>query len=155
MRAVLIAAVLGALAFCAAAPAQATEKVRCDVLTIEASNRGQGIDAALAEHGAVFRKHPFSSFDTFRLVSRHAYQLELGVPTALTLPAPLGGSIVYNQQVQGKLDLTLTITRPQVKPVTVRGKASPGSPLFAAGFKSGAGTWIFGVVCNRSATITH
>jgi hypothetical protein len=155
MRVKLIAAIVGAIVLAGAIPAQASSKVRCDLLTIEASNRGQGIDAALTPHASVLRKPPFSAFDTFKLVSRNAYDLELGVPTALSLPAPMGGSLGFNSETAGRLDLTLTITRPQAAPVTVNGKASPGSPLFAAGFKSNGGTWIFGVICNRSGTIDH
>ena len=143
------------MALAAVAPAQASDKVRCDVLTIEASNRGQGIDAALAEHTAVLTKAPFSSFNTFKLVSRQGYELQLGTAAPLALPAPMGGALAFNSESGGRLDLTLTITRPQLKPVTVRGSAKPGSPFFAAGFKSSGGTWIFGVICNRSELINH
>jgi hypothetical protein len=155
MRATLTAAILGAIVLGVAFPAQASDKVRCDLLAIEASNRGQGIDAALTQHTSMLSKPPFSAFDTFKLVSRHAYDLQLGVPAPLSLPAPLVGTLAYNSETNAKLDLTLTITRPQAKPVTVQGKASPGSPFFAAGFKSSGGTWIFGVICNRSETINH
>lgn len=155
MRAVLIAAVLGVMALCTAGPTQASDEVRCDVLTIEASNRGLGIDAALAEHSAVLTKPPFSSFNTFKLVSRQGYDLRLGTASALALPAPMSGTLSFDSSAGNRLDLTLTITRPQLKPVMVRGSAKPGSPFFAAGFKSGGGTWIFGVICNRSELINH
>lgn len=155
MRAMLTAAVLGMVVLGIAIPVEASNKVRCDVLAIEASTRGQGIDMSLAEHATILRRPPFAAFDTFRLVSRYSYDLDLGVPAALSLPAPLNGSLTLNSQNQGRLDLTLVIARPQAAPVAVHGKASPGSPLFAAGFKSGSGTWIFGVICNRNETINH
>ena len=155
MRAALLATVLGLMAVFATAEARASDKVRCDVLTIEASNTGQGIDTALAEHTDVLTKPPFNSFNTFKLISRQGYDLRLGTATQLSLPAPMGGTLAFNNETGGRLDLTLTITRPQLKPVTVRGYAKPGSPFFAAGLKSSGGTWIFGVICNRSELITH
>lgn len=149
MSARLLAAVILAASCAVAAGVTAGEKARCEVLTIQASNEGGGIDPALAEHAHVFGKAPFNAFDTFKLVHRQQYEMELRAPTALKLPERLGGTLRLNELSTDALDLTLTIARAGRRPVNVEGKASPGAPLFAAGFAGAGGTWIFGVVCTR------
>jgi hypothetical protein len=131
----------------------AGEQARCELLTIEASSGGQGVDAALAAHAAILRKPPFSAFNTFRLLKRQAYDLTRGTPVVLSLPQSLGGSLLYNRMEEGRFNLTLTINRQGGAPVTINSKASPGRPFFAAGFQTGTGTLIFGVICNRSGTV--
>lgn len=155
MRAKALAAVIGGIVLSIALAAAAEDTVRCEVLTIEASNSGLGIDPALRAHSAIFGKPPFSAFDTFKLVQRQAHDITLGVPVALTLPQPFSGSLGFNGERQGKLDLTLTLSRQQSKPIQIDGKASPGTPFFAAGFRSATGTWIFGVLCDRNGVIVH
>jgi hypothetical protein len=135
------------------AEARAGEQVKCDLLTIEASSGGQGVDAALAAHAAILQKPPFSAFNTFRLLKRQTYDLVLGTPVVLSLPQALGGSLLYNRMEEGRFNLTLTIDRQGGAPVTINSKASPGRPFFAAGFQTGTGTLIFGVICNRSGTV--
>ncbi|MDD5306931.1 MAG: hypothetical protein PHU25_06370 [Deltaproteobacteria bacterium] len=132
---------------------EAGEQVKCELLTIEASSGGQGIDAALAAHAAILRKPPFSAFNTFRLLKRQDYDLTPLTPVVLTLPQALGGSLLYNRMEEGRFNLTLTINRQGGAPVIINTKASPGRPFFAAGFETGTGTLIFGVICNRSGTV--
>jgi hypothetical protein len=156
MRTQLLALVVGAVALGIAAPAGAAGGTRCDVLAIEASNAHRGVDpalaAALGRHAAVLAKPPFNAFDSFRLESRKAYDLELGQALELTLPTPFSGRLAVGGQAQAKLDLTLDIVRPGSQPVRINGRARPGAPLFAAGFASAKGTWIFGVICDRPAS---
>ena len=153
MKPKLLAAALGILLLAAVGSAQASEQVRCEVLTIEASNSGQGIDPALMAHVSIFQKAPFSSFNTFRLVSRTSYKLELGKPVALSMPTPLTGVLTFNRLLEGRLDLTLSINRTTAPPILINGRATPGSPFFAAGLKSARGRWVFGIVCDRADSI--
>ncbi len=156
MKPKIIAAILGLLLLGGATLAEAGEKVRCEVLTIEASNSGQGVDPALMAHMSIFKKPPFSSFNTFRLVHKKSYELTLGAPAGLEMPKPLAGSLTFNKLVEGRLDLTLSITRPTGSPILISGKANPGSPFFAAGLKSSRGRWVFGVICDRAnGILTH
>jgi hypothetical protein len=142
--------VLGAIA-----AAEASERIRCEVLTIEASRTGQGIDPALAAYGAVFRAAPFTQFDTFKLVSRKSYELTLGSQAALVLPSPYGGALRFDRENAGRFELSLTLTRPKGAPVQVQGRATPGTPFFAAGLKSALGRWVFGVACDRANGVVH
>jgi hypothetical protein len=155
MRAKALAAIVGSIVLSVALMAGAEDTVRCEVLTIEASNAGQGIDPALRAHSAIFGKPPLSAFNSFKLVQRRAYDVTLGTPAALVLPQPFTGSLSFNGATQGKLDLTLKLARQQAQPILINGKASPGTPFFAAGFRSATGTWIFGVLCERNGVIVH
>lgn len=155
MKPKLLAAIMGLILLGGAHLSAASDQVRCEVLTIEASNSGQGIDPELMAHVSIFQKAPFSSFNTFRLVNRSKYELTLGNPKPLTMPAPLAGSLTFNRQLEGRLDLTLTINRPSGAPILINGKATPGSPFFAAGLKSERGRWVFGIVCDRSDGLIH
>ncbi|MDJ0764767.1 MAG: hypothetical protein QNJ97_17435 [Myxococcota bacterium] len=149
-----IVAVLLAL-FTGTVDVRAGESVRCEILTIQASNTGQGIDPALRAHRSLFLQAPFSSYNTFRLVNRHIHTMALGVHKSLTLPPSLTGSLRLNRIDGAKLDLTLTLTRQGREPIRINGKASPGSPFFAAGLKNTQGVWIFGVVCHRDGIVHH
>ncbi len=153
MRTQLLALLVGIIALGVATPAGAAEKTRCEVLTIEASNASRGVDPALAavlgQNSSILTRQPFAAFDSFRLESHKSYDLEVGKAMELTLPAPLSGRLFVGGRSGAKLDLTLDIVRPGSQPVRINGKASPGVPLFAAGFASAKGTWIFGVICNR------
>jgi hypothetical protein len=153
-NAMLAALVAGALALGGGA-VQASERIRCEVLTIEASKTGQGIDPALAIYGAVFKVAPFSEFDTFKLVARRSYELTLGAQSALSLPAPYGGALRFDRENGGRFELSLTLTRPTGGPVFVQGKATPGTPFFAAGLRSALGRWVFGVACDRANGVVH
>ena len=155
MRAKVLAAIVGSIVLSLALTAAAKDTVRCEVLTIEASNSGHGIDPALRAHSAIFGKPPFSAFNSFRLVQRQALDVALGAPAQLTLPQPFSGSLGFNGEQQGKLNLSLTLARSQAQPIVINGKASPGAPFFAAGFRSATGTWIFGVLCDRNGVIAH
>jgi len=153
MRTQLLALFVGVIALGIAAPAGAAEKTRCEVLAIEASNARQGVDpdlaAVLGPHASALAKPPFAAFDSFQLKARAAYDLELGTAVELTLPAPFSGRLALGGQASAKLDLTLDIVRQGSQPIRINGKARPGAPLFAAGFASAKGTWIFGVICDR------
>ena len=155
MRAKPLAAAVALALLGWAIQANASTKVRCEVLTIQATNAGLGIDAALIAHAAILRQAPFSAFNSFRLVHRQSYDMTVGSPTTLTLPASLGGSLRLNGEDRSRLDLTLTIVRQGKSPVSIKGAASPGAPFFAAGFKNQAGTWVFGVICSRIETVDH
>ena len=155
MNARLLAAIIGLFLLLGATVSQASDKVRCEVFTIEASRSGQGIDPALVQHASIFQKAPFSGFDTFKLVHRQSYELTLGTPVALAMPQSLTGSLQFNNRLQGRLDLPLSIVRPQRSPILINGKATPGSPFFAAGLKSAHGRWVFGIICDRANGVTH
>lgn len=136
-------------------PAHASETVRCDVLTIEASNSAGGIDKALMSYAEIFKQKPFSDFDTFQLVHRQTLEMPLNEPVSLTLPESLGGSLKLDRLIGSKLELTLTLARQGHSPIQIQGKASPGTPFFAAGFKNPKGVWIFGVACIRDDIVDH
>jgi hypothetical protein len=135
----LAALLVGMLALTSMAAAPASERIRCEVLTIEASRTGQGIDPALAVYSTVFRTAPFAEYDTFKLVARRSYELTLGVQSALSLPPPYVGALRFDRENEGRFELSLTLTRPTGAPVLVQGKATPGTPFFAAGLKSALG----------------
>jgi hypothetical protein len=152
MRTRLLALVFASMALAVALPAGAAPKTRCAVLAIEASNARQGVDpalvAALGQHASVLARPPFNAFDSFRLESKRSYELELGQAVELALPSPLAGRLTVGGRPGARLDLTLDIVRPGGQPIRISGRASPGAPLFAAGFASAKGTWIFGVICD-------
>jgi len=156
MRKQLLALLFGIVALGIALPAGATERIRCEVLSIEASTAGRGVDpalsAALGRHAGVLSKPPFAGFDSFRLESRRPYELEVGKAVDLTLPRPFGGRLTAPGRDGARFELILDIVRPGASPVRIQGKASPGTPLFAAGFAGPGGTWIFGVICDLIAT---
>jgi hypothetical protein len=154
-RTALAALLAGLLALGAVATAQASEKLRCEVLTIEASRTGQGIDPALAAYQSIFKLPPFAEFDTFKLVSRRSYELTLGSDAALAIPSPYGGSLRFDRESGGRFELSLSLTRPSGAPILVQGKATPGTPFFAAGLKSALGRWVFGVACDRANGVVH
>ncbi len=126
------------------------DKAACEVMTILASNSGQGIDTALREFRHLLIKEPFSKFDTFKLVSKQAVEIDDLQPKKLSLPDGIGGSLYLNRRTKGKMALTLTLTRDGKRPISINGTAAPGAPLFAAGMKSGNGVWIFGVACENN-----
>jgi hypothetical protein len=133
----------------------AAEKVRCEVLTIQASNSGDGVAKALESYATIFKQKPFSGFNTFQLVRRTTYSMPLGMHQKLVLPKPLSGSLLLRGETSGKLDLTLSLTPAGKKPITINGNALPGAPFFAAGLKNDTGIWVLGVICNRSNLNNH
>ncbi len=135
--------------------AHASNNVRCEVMTIAASNSNKGIDPALTKYAAVFKQAPFSSFDSFKLVHRQVYEMPTRTPVQLSLPASLGGSLKLNQKDGSRLDLTLSLARQGHSPINIQGLASPGTPFFAAGLKNPDGVWVFGIACNRDEIVVH
>ncbi|MCP4601548.1 MAG: hypothetical protein GY847_13720 [Proteobacteria bacterium] len=155
MKAKMPAVVALLALFAGAFQSHASIKVRCDVLTIEASNSNRGIDPALKSYAAVFKQPPFAGFNTFQLIHRKTYDMPLNVPVTLTLPASLGGSLRLTRKDGSQLDLTLALARQGRKPIEINGRASPGTPFFAAGLKNQKGVWIIGVACNRDEIVVH
>ena len=129
-------------------PTFASPDIKCRVLTIKATSEGAGIDDALRTHAEVFKRAPFSRYNTFRLINTDVITLTVDSPTQLKLPAQLGGSLELRGVRGREMSLTLTITPPGKKRIVIRGAASPGAPFFAAGLKAnGGGVWIFGIAC--------
>jgi hypothetical protein len=126
----------------------ASASTHCEVLTIKASNDGKGIDNKISKYSNIFKKEPFSRYDSFALLRTEKIQIELKSPRSLQLPDGIEGSLVLNNIADGKLDLTFALARGAKPPIRINGIAAPGSPIFAAGMKSGAGIWIFGVACD-------
>ncbi len=155
MRGKLIAATVLLTLFLGTLPANALGKVRCEVMTIQASNSKKGIDPALSAYKVVFKQRPFSAFDTFQLVHRQTYEMAVGTPTALSMPKTLGGSLSLNGEVNLKLSLTLTLARNGQRPININGTASPGAPFFAAGLKNPSGVWILGIACKHNDFSLH
>jgi hypothetical protein len=135
--------------FSGVSEAGAEKKVQCEVMTIQASNLGKGIDKRLKKHEATFKQPPFSAFDTYELIHRQTYKMPRSASVSLHLPESLGGSLRLNKVVNDQLDLTLSLARKEKSPINIQGKATFGAPFFAAGFKHPKGVWIFGVVCKK------
>ncbi len=122
--------------------------MQCEIMTINASNDGTGIDPKLSPYATIFQSSPFSKFNSFALVARQAFQVELKTPKSLELPDKIAGSLQMNSFAGDKFDLTLTLARAEGKPIRINGIASPNSPILAAGMKSPTGIWVFGVMCS-------
>lgn len=128
------------------------ETARCQLLSIEASTTGQGIDPALREYASIFKQKPFLPYNTFKLVNSNSYDLKMGSGLVVSLPTPLLGRLSFDKIDKGWLNMTFSLSRPSLPDVVVKGKASPGTPFFTAGFKSPRGRWVFGIICNRNKT---
>ncbi len=147
MKRSILAAMIGFCTLLGAAPAPAASAIRCDVLTIEASRLGGGIETPLLPYAPIFKQKPFDGFDTFKLVGKKTYELSLGKSHTLEVPAGMSGKLLFKGLMGKRLELRLTLSKPGIKPVKIDGLASPGAPLFAAGFKVPGGILVFGVVC--------
>lgn len=145
----ILFALLLAVGVMEANPANATDGIFCTVLTIEASNGSEGVDAALSQYAAIFSQQPFASFSSFKLINEKQYTLELNKPLKLTLPADLSGSLEYRGALKSELHLNLNISSGTGKPVLIEGTASNGVPFIAAGLKSPNGRWVIAVKCSR------
>lgn len=128
-------------------PALANEHITCNVLTVEASKSGKGLDEALKQYSSIFAQKPFDVFDTFKLVSQKKYVLELQKPMKLILPSELSGSLEYQGKTSNQLKLSLKLSKSQDSPIIIEGTAGNGVPFMAAGFKSPEGRWILAVQC--------
>ncbi len=94
--ATLVAVIAAAALALAAAPAVASEKARCTVLTIHATNKDGTTDPRL-EQVPELKKPPFNMYKTFHLLSEKDYSLKKDVPVTLSLPAGSGlqGKLVF------------------------------------------------------------
>ena len=127
--------------------ASAGEPITCNVITIEATNSGTGIDKPLKSFASVFSQKPFSAYDSFKLVTQKKYRLSLNSPHTLALPEQLNGTLEYKGKANSSLKLTLALSKLENAPVIIEGTAGKGIPFMAAGFKSPGGRWIFAVKC--------
>jgi hypothetical protein len=125
--------------------------MQCEVMTINASNEGKGIDPKLSQYSTIFKSPPFSKFNSFALVNSQVLQIELKTPKLLQLPDRIDGSLQMNSFSDDKFDITLTLARSSKSPIRINGIAAPNSPILAAGMKSPTGIWVFGVVCSQPA----
>jgi hypothetical protein len=147
MKNFLILAAAAVLSVTAAKNSYAADVVTCKVLTVEASNSGTGIDKNLSEYAVLFSKKPFAAFNSFKLVNSSKLKLESGVAKELALSGNLKGSLMFTGFAGRRLKLSLKLNRPGTTPAIIEGKALPGTPFLAAGFKSGSGRWIIAVEC--------
>ena len=150
MKGIIVAVVALSILSIGALAQASNSRSECEVMTILASNAGQGIDSALVKFEDIFKKPPFADFNTFKLVNRQLVAIDSSQPRMLSLPDSIGGSLHIDRKKKGMLALTLTLNRAGKKPITIKGTAAPGSPLFAAGMKRGSGIWVFGVACKFS-----
>lgn len=94
--------------------AHAQDRATCTVLEIQASNQGKGIDNALKPLAKKFKKPPFSSWNTFKLLKRHkkvaqqmkALSIKLVPGSTLSL---LFRSATSSKKKKDRLRLTFTI----------------------------------------------
>lgn len=107
---ILIAAALGLLG----GTAHAQDRADCTVLEIKASNEGKGIDRELAPLAKKFKKPPFSSWNTFKLLKRHKRVAEK--MKAMTFKLVPGGTMSLllrststSKGKKARLRLTVTI----------------------------------------------
>jgi hypothetical protein len=155
MKGKIVAAIVTLMLLSTGEAAYASSRAECEVMTIHASNSGRGVDAALMKFEAIFKKVPFSGFNTFTLMNRQKVEIDIDQPRVLSLPDGIGGTLHLNRRKKGLLALTLTLTRDRSKPIIIRGHTSPGAPLFAAGMKTQGGVWIFGIACKGQNSITQ
>lgn len=147
MKRSILAAIICCCTLLGVAPAWAENTIRCDVLTIEASRLGSGVEAPLRPYAAIFKQKPFDAFDSFKLVDKKTYELTLGASQKLKVPGGMSGKLLFKGLTGKRLELRLTLNKPGLKPITIDGLASPGAPLFAAGFRRSGRILIFGVAC--------
>ena len=62
MKEIIVATVVTLFLLGIGEAAHASSKAECEVMTIHASNSGQGIDTALTRFETIFKKSPFSGF---------------------------------------------------------------------------------------------
>ena len=155
MKEIIVATVVTLFLLGMGEAAHASSKAECEVMTIHASNSGQGIDTALTRFETIFKKSPLSGFNSFKLVDRQIIEMKISQKRELTLPDAIGGSLHLDRQNKGLSALTLTLYREGKKPITIRGRASPGAPLFAAGMRSAQGIWVFGIACKEKNSIRN
>ncbi len=153
MKGKIVTAVFTLVLLVGSITADANSATRCKVLSIEASNSKSGLDSKLSQYRTIFKKAPFSQYDSFVLKDSQYIELDIQAPTPFVLPDTIEGSLLLKQRKKGQFQLTLTITRKGQKPISIDGFATPGAPLFAAGLKSPNGVWIFGVTCERDNDI--
>ena len=153
MKGTAITSIIVLILLAGSASALANSAARCDILSIEASNANTGIDPKLNKYRAIFQKPPFAGFNSFELVSHQSIEVQMPAAKTLTLPNAIGGSLRLRGEQKGAFQLTLTIARDGQSPVSIEGVASPGAPLFTAGFKSPQGIWVFGIACEQKKTI--
>lgn len=148
-------ALIGLMAL--AIDARSARDVRCEVLTIKASNTKNGIiDKELKDYLAIFKQAPFAKFNTFKLENRKVYPMKLESPVALELPPPITGSLRLKGEKNAQFMLSLKLIRKDGEPIEIDGRASPRTPFFAAGFSiPQGGVWIFGVHCNHGSIVVH
>lgn len=151
MKGNAVAAIIALVLLTLSANAFASSATRCRVLAIEASINPTGIAAEIAEYSAIFKKTPFNKFKGFKLISSQTIELDSPAPQQLKLPDRIGGTLQMVQKQKRQFQLALTLARPGQKPIAIKGIASPGAPLFAAGMKSADGIWIFGIACDEAS----
>lgn len=127
--------------------AHAGEPITCNVITIEATNNGTGVDKTLKSFASVFSQKPFNAYNSFTLIAQKQYRLSLNSPHTLALPEQMSGTLVYKGKTDTSLKLTLELSKLENAPVVIEGTAGKGIPFMAAGFKSPDGRWIFAVKC--------
>ncbi|MBN2344492.1 MAG: hypothetical protein JXX29_01660 [Deltaproteobacteria bacterium] len=145
----MIAAIAFLSLLCNVHAVVAQEAVTCKVLTIEATNSGNGVDSALQPYAAIFKKKPFDTFNSFALISEKEYTLKLNQPLQLSLPTQLTGTLEFRGNDKNNLKLQLHLTKNEGAPIVINGTASDGAPFMAAGYKSPLGRWVIAIKCNK------
>lgn len=125
----------------------AQNSVTCKVFTIEASNSGNGVDAALKPYAGIFKNKPFDAFNSFTLISEKKYTLKLNTPTELSLPTQLSGTLEFVGNTSNKLQLNLSLAKNDGAPILIKGTTTAGVAFMAAGYKSPKGRWVIAVKC--------
>ena len=114
MKRLVISTAAALLVFAAAGQVHAQERADCTVLEIKASNEGKGIDGALKPLAKKFKKPPFSSWNTFKLLKRHQKAVQQMKEASFKL-VPGGNmsllfrSVTSSKNKKDRLRLTFTI----------------------------------------------
>lgn len=139
-----------------AGPAERVE-VPAEIMVLHATNSGGGIDPEL-RHLKQLRKPPFSAYDTYRLLRRHAITLEQQQPNNTELPnGRILRTVLKAVLPDDRFRVSASISRPKRKGDKDRGylpllevTAKRGEPFFVAGQSFRGGILVVGIQVGKA-----
>lgn len=140
----------------AASPARAEKPINCEILEVRASNEDGGLDPALKPLAKKFKKPPFNSWKTFKLLKKHATKVEHMKEVAVKLTPGGRVAVLYRQRTSeaGKnprlhLEYTLDDKNGKRK-VDAKVNLHPGDYTVYGGMSlPDGGTYILAITCRE------